>query len=132
MLMAPANSRMMFQGMASRSSMSRMPVMKNRMVEMRMTAVLCGRHEARDGGFQNGKNAQGQDDRPHDDSGGDDLLAGDAAQLGVEPLPFSRRPGMVFFSGLKKTMKKPHRRKVISQPMGNMYQVSSKKPMSLP
>jgi hypothetical protein len=33
-------------------------------------------------------------------------------------LAFSRRPGIVAFSGFMTTMKKPHSRKVISQPMG--------------
>ena len=42
MLMAPANRRIMFQGTTSRSSISRMPVIKNRMVDNRIMAVLCG------------------------------------------------------------------------------------------
>ena len=37
---------------------------------------------------------------------------------------FSLSPGMVFFSGLKKTIKNPHSRRVMIQPMGNIYQVN--------
>ncbi len=39
-LMAPANRRMIFQGISSRSSRSRMPVMKKRIVEIKIMAVL--------------------------------------------------------------------------------------------
>jgi hypothetical protein len=40
MLMAPAKSRMMFQGMSSRSRMSRIFRMKKSRVETRRTAAL--------------------------------------------------------------------------------------------
>ena len=39
---------------------------------------------------------------------------------------------MIFFSGLKKTMKKPQSRKTIIQPIGALYMLNLKKLISMP
>ena len=44
----------------------------------------------------------------------------------------ARRPGIDFFSGGYQSMKYTQRRIVMTTPTGNMYQVSSKKPMVRP
>jgi hypothetical protein len=52
---------------------------------------------------------------------GNDFVFGDAAHLGVaQPLGLFPQTGNGGLFRLHETMKKPHSRKVISQPMGNM------------
>ena len=51
MLMAPANSRMMFQGISSRSLMSKRPVAKEKNRRGEQYRCFVGRNEAGHGGF---------------------------------------------------------------------------------
>ena len=115
MLMAPAKSRIIFQGIDSRSSISRMPVIKNKMVETRIMPVLSKISRA------------GMKERRDITAMQLNTMVAAIISLRVKGpnsalrrFALSRNPGIVFFSGLKKTIKNPHRRKVISQPTGNM------------
>ena len=113
--MAPAKSRIIFHGISSRSSMSRILTMKNMIVEHRRIPVLCKLVMA------------GINDLPEMTTIVITTIMvamiswNDHAPSSLYILlALSRRPGMAIFSGLQTSMKKPQRIKVMAQPMGNI------------
>ena len=115
MLMAPAKRRIMFHEISSRSLRSSISRIKNKIVEIRMMAVLSM-------GSSAGINERNDIVRTQ-------LKIIRAASISFRvtgPNSASScfalflNPGITFFSGLKKIMKNPHKRKVINQPTGNM------------
>ena len=79
MLMAPAKSRMIFHGISSRSSISRMPVIKKRIVDVKIMAVLSRIFNSRKKGTQRHCQNTGKDD-----DHGDYFFSGNRSQLFIE------------------------------------------------
>ena len=113
MLMAPANNRMMFQGIASRSWISRMSNTKNKTVATRITADLLKAARAGTKDCRDKKRMAPSTIRPAPTS-----LRDKPPISSLSCLAFCRRPGMRSRSGLNSTMKKTHNSSTISQPMG--------------
>ena len=92
-----------------------MPLIKNRMVEIRMMAVLSI-------GLRAGMTSRSAMVRMHAPTISAALISlrvsGPISAFNCRALCCS--PGIVAFSGLKNTMKKPHNAIVINQPIGNM------------
>ena len=114
-LMAPAKRRMMSQGISSRSSTLRMPVIKNKIVDVTMMAVLSKGFRA---GIKERRDITRTQDKMIQVATISFLVIGPSSLL--SRMALCRRPGITFFSGLKKIMKKPQSRKTMSHPTGNM------------
>src|SRR4030042_4564947 len=126
-LMAPLKSRIIFHGISSSSLTVSTLNTKNKRVEQSIIADLSN-------AFMVGKNdceiMAKTTPITHTITNFSFLVIGPSSFERF--LTLSLSPGIIFFSGFEITINKIHMTNTITQPIGNMYLVNSKKLMSIP